>query len=200
MKKIFFKGAALALFAMFSTNVMAQSISITDASVEAGGTGEAIVSVTGDNVKGCQLYLSGDGIDGESLVPSLEAIEDAYESSADLSLSKFNTKKSRYTILVSDKEGGVLTAGEFLKIIFTAKEGLAEGDYNLNLNVAEINLTEGDPIEQGDVAFKVTVGPTGIEAIEVINNAPVYNLNGMLMNGNLQKGVYVQNGKKFIVK
>jgi hypothetical protein len=94
----------------------------------------------------------------------------------------------------------VLTAGEFLKIIFTAKEGLAEGDYNLNLNVAEINLTEGDPVEQGDVAFKVTVGPTGIEAIEVINNAPVYNLNGMLMNGNLQKGVYVQNGKKFIVK
>ena len=93
-----------------------------------------------------------------------------------------------------------MITGDFLKIKFTAKEGLAAGDYNITLAVSEINLKGADPIGQADLTFKVTVGGTGIEAIEVLNNAPVYNLNGMLMNGNLQKGVYVQNGKKFIVK
>lgn len=196
MKKNFFKGAVLAIFAMFSTSVMAQTLSVTDATV--GDEGFATLSVDGEII-GCQLYLSGDGIDGESLVPSLEAIEDAYSGGSDISLSKFNTKKSRYTILVGDKENDVIT-GDFLKIKFTAKEGLAAGDYNITLAVSEINLKGADPIGQADLTFKVTVGGTGIEAIEVLNNAPVYNLNGMLMNGNLQKGVYVQNGKKFIVK
>jgi len=51
-----------------------------------------------------------------------------------------------------------------------------------------------------------SVGGSGIQNIpynEVVSdqNAPIYNLNGMQMNPNtLQKGVYVKQGKKFIVK
>ena len=45
---------------------------------------------------------------------------------------------------------------------------------------------------------------TGIEnlfaAEETVDDAPVYNLQGARVNGNLQKGIYVKNGKKFIVK
>jgi hypothetical protein len=51
-----------------------------------------------------------------------------------------------------------------------------------------------------DWEFEVVGSDTGIESVSVENNAPVYNLAGMLMNGNLQKGIYVQNGKKYIVK
>ena len=49
---------------------------------------------------------------------------------------------------------------------------------------------------------------TGIENIEIIagnenDTQIVYNLNGQVVNGNLnnlQKGVYIKNGKKFMVK
>ena len=49
------------------------------------------------------------------------------------------------------------------------------------------------------------VGVDGIEEIasEIVSdpNAPVYNLNGVRVNGNtLQKGIYVKQGKKFIVR
>ena len=40
----------------------------------------------------------------------------------------------------------------------------------------------------------------GVEAIEAENGAEVYNLQGVRVNGTLQKGIYVKNGKKFIVK
>ena len=202
MKKNFFKGAVLALFAMVSTSAMAQSVSISDATVESGSTGSATATLDtgGKEVLGFQFYLSGDKIDGASLVAEVEAIDEGFNADPNVKISKFNTKKNRYTITVSNSDNEPMNDGDFMKINFTAAEDLAEGEYNLTLNVAEIIIAGSDPIEQGDVAFKVTVGSTGIEAIEVINNAPVYNLNGMLMNGNLQKGVYVQNGKKFIVK
>ena len=46
--------------------------------------------------------------------------------------------------------------------------------------------------------------PTSIECVEMDadKNAPVYNLQGMKMQDeeNLPKGIYVKNGKKFLVK
>ncbi len=204
MKKNFFKGAVLAVFALVSTSAMAQKVSITDVTVEAGNKAAATLSfeAEGKDVVGFQFYVSGEQVDGTNIVlESLEAIEDAFAGGSDLSLSKFNTKKNRYTVLVGDKENEPLTEGEFMKMNFAAAADLPEGDYNLNLNVYEINIAGADPVEQGDVAFKVTVGATGIEAITLIeNNAPIYNLAGVQMNGNLQKGVYVQNGKKYVVK
>ena len=44
---------------------------------------------------------------------------------------------------------------------------------------------------------------TGINAAALVSNesnAAVYNLNGVRVSGNLQKGVYIQNGKKVVVK
>ena len=49
---------------------------------------------------------------------------------------------------------------------------------------------------------------TGIENVEIIagnenDTQIVYNLNGQVVNGNLnslQKGIYIKNGKKFMVK
>lgn len=49
------------------------------------------------------------------------------------------------------------------------------------------------------------VGASGIQTLpynEVVSdqNAPVYNLNGVQVKGALQKGIYVKQGKKFVVK
>ena len=44
---------------------------------------------------------------------------------------------------------------------------------------------------------------TGIEAIQTVKaaeNAPIYNLNGVRVANAAQKGIYIQNGKKFVVK
>ena len=52
----------------------------------------------------------------------------------------------------------------------------------------------------------LTEEETGIEDVEAsesnVNNAPVYNLQGMKMLdvGNLPKGIYIKGGKKFMVK
>ena len=50
-----------------------------------------------------------------------------------------------------------------------------------------LNLEEGEP--------------TGIVTVTTDENAPIYNLQGIRMNGkNLPKGIYIQGGKKFMVK
>lgn len=50
-----------------------------------------------------------------------------------------------------------------------------------------LNLEEGEP--------------TGITTVTTDENAPIYNLQGIRMNGkNLPKGIYIQGGKKFMVK
>jgi len=52
--------------------------------------------------------------------------------------------------------------------------------------------------------YKGFVPTTGIEAIQTVKaveNAPIYNLNGVQVNPNaLQKGIYIKQGKKFIVR
>ena len=51
--------------------------------------------------------------------------------------------------------------------------------------------------------YKGFTPATGIEAIQTVKaaeNAPIYNLNGVRVANAAQKGIYIQNGKKFVVK
>ena len=58
----------------------------------------------------------------------------------------------------------------------------------------------------GKFKFIYTYDATGIEGVEMdnelVNEAPVYNLQGMKMQNtdNLPKGIYIKNGKKYLVK
>lgn len=202
MKKNFFRSTVLALFAMFSTAVMAQdvTVSITDVTIEAGNTATATMSFTGEGVKGFGFYVNAIA-ENKITFEGCEAIEDAFAGTASAKAGKFNEKKQRTTISVKDDDGEIMIPGDFLTLTFKAADDVAEGEYEATIADVRPSLSDGTEAKLGDINFKVTVGATGIEAIKLIeNNAPVYNLNGMLMNGNLQKGVYVQNGKKFIVK
>ena len=86
-------------------------------------------------------------------------------------------------------------------------ENLGDGD-----NVQVLRGTETYSLYRIDTAiaridiFKAVADPTGIETLpynQIVSdhNAPIYNLNGVQVNPNaLQKGIYIKQGKKFIVK
>ncbi|MBQ2209344.1 MAG: hypothetical protein II404_05210, partial [Prevotella sp.] len=62
------------------------------------------------------------------------------------------------------------------------------------------------PIQSAPAFFGIdfgTDGTTAIKAVEkpVVDDGEIYNLQGVRMTGsNLPKGIYVKNGKKFVVK
>ena len=86
-------------------------------------------------------------------------------------------------------------------------ENLGDGD-----NVQVKRGTETFTMNRIDMAiakievYKAAPDPTGIETLpynKVVSdhNAPIYNLNGVQVNPNaLQKGIYIKQGKKFIVR
>ena len=86
--------------------------------------------------------------------------------------SKYNTKKNRYTITVSDKELEPLYSGEFLKLNFQVGEDVPVGTYTMTLTPAEVNLRGQDAITLPDITFTLTVrepattfGATDVEII-----------------------------------
>jgi hypothetical protein len=113
------------------------------------------------------------------------------------------SKDGSWKMLEYDMDNTEYSAAEGSVIKFKVNVGdIAEGNYDGQFTKASYTkFSDKKKAKFDDAAatFVVTAN-TGIESVSVENNAPVYNLNGMLMNGNLQKGVYVQNGKKFIVK
>ena len=147
------KMVSLSLLSLFCATASAQNVtmSVTDVSLLAGQTASATVSMDFDEdaleVIGCQLFLSGESLDGENIaLKSISAVEDAFESGADLGLSKYNTKKNRYTITVSDKELEPMYSGEFLKLNFQVGEDVPVGTYTMTLTPAEVNLRGQDAI------------------------------------------------------
>ena len=96
---------------------------------------------------------------------------------------------------VTDAQYGtiwVMSGGKFKK----AAVGL-----NIPVGKAYVELDAATAKFIGDELDIAYGEPTGIETInaQLDDNAPIYNLNGVRVN-KLQKGVYIQNGHKFIVK
>ena len=94
------------------------------------------------------------------------------------------TELNRYPCLLGYREGWVIKPGlEFHKVHWIQRNGV------------EIFRSE-DPYE-----WTVDV-PTGIDSDKSINNPPstVYDLQGRRLNGKPDKGVYIENGRKRVVK
>lgn len=107
------------------------------------------------------------------------------------------SKHPTYPVGTTEAEG---------KALYKA-ENLGDGD-----NVQVKKGTETFDLYRIDTAiarvdiFKAVADPSGIETLnynKVVSdhNAPIYNLNGVQVNPNaLQKGIYIKQGKKFVVK
>jgi len=115
--------------------------------------------------------------------------------------------------------------GEFVAVYIGGNYGNSDNDSNhpivesLEEVKTSVNLIEnridgylaGEPISLNRVSDAIgridvysPVNGTGIETVNTKQiysaNAPVYNLNGVQMSGALKKGVYIKQGKKFVVK
>ncbi|MBQ5729971.1 MAG: hypothetical protein IIV54_06240 [Bacteroidaceae bacterium] len=96
-------------------------------------------------------------------------------------------------------------------------------DGEVGLYTAKLNFKDGEKVEEGGTAFlnngfkAYLPKPTGsnvnalrfnfdgettaIETVETENaNAPIYDLSGRRVLSTVKGGIYIQNGKKFIVK
>ncbi len=206
MKKNFFKMAMVAAFAMVSGVVSAQTIEFDEIVVAPGASTTVnvyITTPTPEKVWATQfnVYTTDVQVTGAEINAELFTGEGAKANVTDKSSKGFyvvaynNGAGNKIEGLTTEKTNvGTMTVA--------APAGLAEGDYTVTIKTGKINELGGSSqkVEDFDVTVKVSKD-TGIESATVEqNNAPVYNLAGMLMNGNLQKGIYVQNGKKYIVK
>ena len=131
-------------------------------------------------------------------------------------LLKTSTAGSSYTIQARTMVAGAPAInGTNFNFVGTAKAttDIADGNYFINANklwestgATTIKGTrayiEANSDEARIVNFFIDgVETTGIEALEVINanNGKIYNLNGQKVN-KAQKGLYIMNGKKMVVK
>ena len=106
------------------------------------------------------------------------------------------------------------TTGENTNYILQNQSGnvgfykIGSSGHSLNANRAYMSVKHVAGPQNAPAFFNIGFGGiTGISDIEMKQNvmedenAPIYNLNGVRMNGeNLPKGIYVKNGRKFIVK
>lgn len=212
MKKNFFKFAAFAMLAMVSTSAMADDVlKANDATAKAGETGTFTLSMETDktNVKNLMFNITYvDETKGEEeqaiRITEMKPIDSAFPGGADPQLSHKDKKHSYKVVLGLKDVDESIQAGDIAEFTVSVTEGTADGDYEMKVNNTELTYGD-DPMAQETTApaeftIKVSVGATGIENISVVKeNTPVYNLAGQQIN-NLQKGVYVRNGKKFIVK
>ena len=225
MKKFYMiLGAALMMSsAMFAQHTIDEyTFSATDVEIaNPGERGELSISLTAPEVmaNACfRIYVPEGIFIPKEYDPDLE--EDAYLVSPSTDLIKKATTKNIFTcddgaigVAIYNTNGGPFKAasGELIRITLEASSDVEVGEYECKL--AELDMdTETNDLMQvngweskiwSDIPFKLTVGTTGIENVTVAEdaNAPVYDLNGRMINGKpAQKGIYIQNGKKVVIK
>ena len=93
-----------------------------------------------------------------------------------------------------------VAAGETPEVGFYLQDMLA-GDYNFFLMNPQLRYYGDDANRQAIIDEREAT--QSIDALEINNvryNGTIYNLAGQKLNGKLQKGLYIMNGKKFVVK
>lgn len=94
-----------------------------------------------------------------------------------------------------------LTEGAIVNMTVTAAADATVGAATGKIANAKFTPKTGESVTFAEVPFNVTIGEgTGISSINAEENgAAVYNLAGQKMS-KAQKGLFIKNGKKFIVK
>ena len=201
MKKIFTFAialvCALAVSAQTTVTLTATADGTGDIVLNAGGTTVVYVYVTStESFAGFQtdVYCP-DGVTLTKVARGsmVDIVDDEPTHS-----TKFNKKEGFYTILSSNTDNTLYckTTGDIVKATFTADASFMSGDIQLKNSV--LAYPGGTKVVADD--YTVTVVSTGIESVKANSfdtNAPIYNINGMQVKS-ATKGVYIQNGKKFV--
>ena len=195
----------IAVLSMFATMSFAQSISFDEVTVAPGDETVVKVYLTGaaDGCSGLGFRLGGQP---EGVTITNAELNKSVFTDAGASVSYNLNKKNVYIMNYSNNnQACTMTSDKTEMGSFTiaATDKVAEG--SITLDVTVIVVPNKDSANNGTIdatTFTFTVGEaTGINEVSAQNeNAPIYSISGARMNGNLQKGIYVQNGRKFIVK
>jgi hypothetical protein len=186
------------------------SLSATDVTVTVGETGESTLSVLTDipdGLLGVQFYVeTPDGITLEEV----SAIEEAFEGQPHVAWS-YNSSKEHYDVSVMTVDNSPMCKSEspvdFLKLKLKANDSALPVSCNVLLNgfVLTYKDYKGDLADcyPDDVTVNVLVNSkiaTGIERFTEDEDGFIYDITGKRVGQHLKKGVYIKNGKKFVVK
>lgn len=211
MKKNFLKTTMLAVLAMFSANTFAQ-LEFDGLSVAPGATQTVSVyyTVAEKAQDMCTLQFRVYDLPEGVTIENAQLNKEVFTNSTAESSATPNAKKG-FTMMVWDNGAAFgATISDGVKTLIgtfdvVAAESVAKNDYTLRLEQIKMvaDASTGSSTEKLDnqtITLSVT-DATGINEVSAqVENAPIYSIAGARMNGNLQKGIYVQNGKKFIVK
>jgi hypothetical protein len=197
MKKFRLYSAIVGL--LFAGNVCAQDITVTDLTIEKGGS--VIVPV---NIQFTEKAWSGEfniilpeGITVESITKGDLMKSDRHV--VEIHGTKVLAYPEEFEDDVFASENGV-----FALLKLKASNSLPAGQYTGTLKNGSIGDVNGEAHDTSACTFFITVSgdATGINGITADDpNAEIYKLNGQRVDGqNAKKGVYVVNGKKVSVK
>lgn len=204
MKTIKFFVAAVAT--MIAGSMNAQTITANDVEIEAGKTAEVTFTITAET-KAAIAEFKLDLPEGIAIQYDEDEDDYVYELGGDMTVKTHaaTIKKQTsgaYYVLVSNSSGKEFKAesGDYLTVTLEASETAVSGEAKMrdiilgNLAAQQMNTVE-------EATFKITVPVTeGISDVKADGSkAPVYNVAGQRVE-NAQKGLYIQNGKKVIVK
>lgn len=230
MKKFYMiLGAALMMSsAMFAQHTIDEYKFIaSDVEIEkAGGLGDLVISIESPEVMAnAAVFISLP--EGITVGYDEDMEDDMVALDADMCLIKgkkahkmsYGNAASGYMIAIyNDYTEEDITfnkaSGKLVTVTLQAAEDLDNGEYegklvNCDMDNIESNLKQKNGWSEkvwADVPFTIKVGTgTGINEIEAAEDgwdgAAVYDLNGRKINGKpAQKGVYIKNGKKVVVK
>ena len=182
-------------------------MTFSNVSIEAGKTADLKVTFESNvTIAGWQMFLY--------LPEGIEIVYDDDEEEYAITLSELHKKKHACAVQTT-KDGAkmlVMTAGtetvemkansgDLCTITLKAADTFS-GSATVDVKKIRISDKAAKSYSQDDTSFTITASGSadGISSISAAdNNAPVYNLAGQKVN-NAQKGVYIQNGKKVVMK
>lgn len=149
---------------------------------------------------GTELYTTADGLylDAEQEVAALDiTLQGVRASQVSLQLSH-----SKFQMFTSENEGG-------LRIVILSPSGydIPVGKtriLKLSQSNTAIVAAKAADIDAQEVMVNVVSAPTGIEDVEMLQDMPqsedVYDIQGRKVESPTARGIYIQNGRKVIIK
>lgn len=162
-------------------------------------------------------YIAADGYTNGEAIAKLTAVEADKAIPANQGVILTGTKTGRVTMVPAAAEAvAELTGNQLGQTAGAAKEVtenlyvLGKSGENVGFFKAQKNTTLGmnkaylmSTTQTAAIELQFGNEVTGIDAVESATNeadAPIYDLTGRRVNATVKGGIYIQNGKKFIVK
>ena len=160
-----------------------------------------------EHVEGYTAFTEGNGVNGNKAGGTFYTIVPKYKGVVAVAIVLNNGKA--FHLLVDGVEndtfnGNTVDEKYYGPVVFNVEAGKAYKFYcaGSKLGFYGFNYKYGDDVEQVEEQSIADQIATGIENVVTFNaeSGAIYNLNGQEVSGALTKGLYIMNGKKFIVK